>query len=178
MVQMAFTGPTNWEISSPGKKNIEINSNSIEFDIIDDKLFVAGTAEPLPDFPKQLQKIVGITTGLQDSVIRIESRLFHQSVKSESPDEALKIAQLRLDLIRARIQSGLEHQTVDLEGTVQVVAKKNYHDGSPRPKGLLHFSIEQKAMKANGQKAKPLKNLFVSADKKSGCLPKFHSSNF
>ncbi|MBX2994458.1 MAG: chemotaxis protein MotB [Bdellovibrionaceae bacterium] len=148
-----------------GKKNMSIGSDKVDFDILDDKFFVPGTAIPNEQFITNMDRLKAVTQGLEDSIIDIDVRLFYQSVEGSNPDLAKKVALERLDLIRNKIQAGLEHPTVEVKGNMSVTGKKGFIDGqSQRPPGMIHFEIKQKEVKANGKKPRKLETAFGNPD--------------
>ncbi|MFN7729518.1 MAG: flagellar motor protein MotB [Bdellovibrio sp.] len=148
-----------------GKKNLSIGSDKVEFDILDDKFFITGTAVPNEQFIVNMDRIKAVTQGLEDSIIEIDVRLFFQSVEGSNVDLAKKVALERLDLIRNKVQAGLEHPSVEVKGAMSVTGKKGFIDGqSQRPPGLIHFEIKQKETKANGAKPRKLDTVFGSPD--------------
>ncbi len=148
-----------------GKKNMEIGSDKVEFTILDDKFFVPGTAQPNEQFIVNMDRIKAVTQGLEDSIIEIDVRLFYQSVEGSNVELSKKVASERLDLIRNKLQAGLESATVDVRGATSVTGKKGFIDGrSQRPPGLIHFEIKQKEVKADGSKPRKMETAFGSAD--------------
>ena len=148
-----------------GKKSLEIGSDHIEFDILDDKFFISGTALPNPSFVTNMDRIKSVTEGLEDSEIEVEVRLFNQSVEGSNADLAKKVAMERLDLVRNKIQASLENASVDLKGSTLVTGKKGFIEGQKqRPPGILHFSIKQKAQKEDGTKPRKLETVFGNTE--------------
>ena len=148
-----------------GKRNLNIGSDHVEFDILDEKFFVPGTAIPNPNFVANMDRLKSITEGLEEARVEIEVRLFHQSVEGSDPELAKKIAMERLDLVRNKIQSGLESPTVDLVGNTAVVAKRGFIEGqSQRPMGLIHFSLKQKEKRSDGKSQRKMETMFGSSE--------------
>lgn len=144
-----------------GKKNLNIGSDRIEFDILDDKFFLPGTAIPNEGFIINTDRLKAITEGLEDAEIEIEVRLFHQSVEGSNPDKARAVATERLDLIKNKIAAGLESATVDVRGSILVAPKKGFIEGqNQRPPGLIHFAIKQKEVRSDGRKPRKLETVF------------------
>lgn len=138
-------------------KNFTVSSDTVEFDILDSELFLSGTAEPGSDFMVTMNRLKMLTTGIEDSDIKIESRLFTQSVAGSDPRLAQKVAEERLDLVKARIQASFESASNTLEARTNVQDKKGFIEGqSQRPRGMIHFQIKQKSTKSDGSKPKPM----------------------
>lgn len=163
-VVMAFMADKLEDLIS-GQKSLQIGSDTLEFDILDDKFFVPGTALPNGNFVTNMERLKAVTVGLEDSVIDIEIRLFNESVEGSNAEYAEKIARERLDLVRNKIHAGLENPSVDVNGFVQVVPKKGFIEGqSKRPLGLVHFKIKQKEKRADGSDSRKLEVLYGQSD--------------
>jgi chemotaxis protein MotB len=148
-----------------GKKNLNIGSDRVEFDILDDKFFLPGTAIPNQSFVTNMDRLKSITEGLEDAEIEIEVRLFHQSVEGSNADLAKKVALERLDLVRNKIQAGLESATVTVNGSTTVAPKKGFIEGqNQRPPGLIHFSIKQKEVRSDGKKPRKIETVFGAGE--------------
>lgn len=142
-------------------KNFSISSDGIEFDIVDSELFLPGTAMPNEQYINVMERLKTVTTGLEDSVLKIESRLFNQSVQGSSEELAKYVASERLDLIEKRIQASFEHPSNEMIGQINVQEKKGFIEGqSQRPTGMIHISIRQKPTKADGTPQRKLDKLF------------------
>lgn len=142
-------------------KNVQVTPDGFEFDLVDSELFVPGTATPNANFVDVMEKMKGITVGLEDATVSVVSMLFNQSVASSNPEKAKQVASERADILEKKIQSGLEHSTVDVVGSIKVDDKKGFVEGqSARPPGLIRLRIKQKEVKANGQKPRKLETVF------------------
>lgn len=163
-VVMAFMADKLEDLIS-GQKSLQIGSDTLEFDILDDKFFVPGTALPNGNFVTNMERLKAVTVGLEDSVVDIEIRLFNESVEGSNAEFAEKIARERLDLVKNKIQAGLENPSVDVNGFVQVVPKKGFIEGqSKRPLGLVHFKIKQKEKRSDGRDPRKLEVLYGQTD--------------
>lgn len=163
-VVMAFMADKLEDLIS-GQKSLQIGSDTLEFDILDDKFFVPGTALPNGNFVTNMERLKAVTVGLEDSVIDIEIRLFNESVEGSNAEYAEKIARERLDLVRNKIHAGLENPSVDVNGFMQVVPKKGFIEGqSKRPLGLVHFKIKQKEKRSDGRDSRKLEVLYGQSD--------------
>jgi chemotaxis protein MotB len=146
-------------------KNYEVNQDGFEFDIPDHILFAPGTANPTEQYVSVMDKVKSVTSGLTDSIVQIQSRLFNQSVRDSDPQLAKNVAQQRLDLITKRIQASFDHSSNDVQPSIDVRDKKNFVEGqAQRPTGMIHISIKQKSQKSNGKKYQPLKKSFGKKD--------------
>lgn len=140
-------------------KNVEISPDGFEFDIADTVLFDRGTSNPNPQFVNVMEKVKGVLMGLEEAEVKLVSGLFVQSVPDETEVGAKKVASERLDLVRTKIQSSLEHTTVDLKGGISVRDKKGEIDPN-RLIGFLRFSVKQKAVRSDGKPVRKLETLF------------------
>lgn len=138
--------------------NVTVRPDGYDFDIPDTVLFDRGTADPKAQFIDVMDKITGVTTGLQDATIKITSGLYVQSTPEATLENAQKVGSLRLDLVKNKIQASLEHTSVDVSGNVTVKEKK----GEVNPDKLVGFirvSIRQKE-DASGAKKRRLESIF------------------
>jgi chemotaxis protein MotB len=140
-------------------KNVQVSQDGFDFDIPDNLLFIRGSSIPTPEFIVIMEKIKGITTGLEDADIKFVSAMFTQSVKSQTEYEAKKIATQRLDLVKNKIAGGLENTTSTVTGTINVRDKKGEIEPS-KLIGFIKLSIRQKPIKTDGTKARKLQAIF------------------
>ncbi len=142
-------------------KNVQVNPDGFEFIIPDYQLFEPGTANPSAQFIAVMDKIKGITTGLEDSNVKVSSLLFNQSVAGSNSDNAKKVASERLDLVQKKIEASLEHNTNSVDGVTRVEDKKGFVEGqAARPPGFIKLEVRQKEVKSNGQKPRKLETAF------------------
>lgn len=146
-------------------KNVQVNPDGFNFDIPDNILFIRGTSIPTPEFLKVMSKVKAITTGLQDADIKLTSAMFTQSVPSQSEADARRVANQRLDMVKNKIQAGLEHNTTTVSGTINVRDKKGEVDPD-KLIGFIKISITQKSIKSDGSEARKLDDLFDTANGK------------
>ncbi len=142
-------------------RNVKIHPDGLEFFIQDTDFFEPGTANPIADFTKNMEKVKSLTVGLEDSKIQITSFLFHQSVLGSNADLAQKVAQERLDLITKKLDASFEHSSNQVTGFVDVQPKKDFVEGqAKRPNGLIYVRLLQKEVKENGKKPRKIETLF------------------
>jgi len=142
-------------------KNFQVNQDGLEFDIPDSVLFAPGTATPSAQYVQVMERIKTVTTGLEDSIVDVQSRLFNQSVQNSDPSLAQKVAAERLDLVEKRIEASFTHASNEVTQKVDVRDKKNFVEGqASRPGGFIHISITQKPTKSDGKKYRPLDRAF------------------
>lgn len=147
-------------------KNVQVSPDGFDFDIPDTMLFLRGTSIPTPEFIGIMTKLKGITAGLQDAEIFITSAMFNQTVPDSSSVEADRIAKKRLDLVKNKVQSGLEHNTTDVIGRVNVKDKKGEVDPD-KLIGFIKVSIKQKPIKSDGTESRKIEDLFGGSNKDS-----------
>lgn len=145
-------------------KNVSISPDGFEFDIVDRQLFEPGTANPNTQFIQVMDRVKGITSGLEDSDITVSSFLFKQSVVGSQSSVAENVASERLDLVQKKIEASLEHQTNSVVGNTKVETKKGFVEGqTARPPGIIRVKIKQKEVKADGRKPRKLDTVFGSS---------------
>lgn len=142
-------------------KNVQVSPDGFEFDIPDTLLFLRGTSIPTPDFVDVMTRLKKITTGLRDANIVVTTQMFNQTVPSGSASDAKKIAEQRLDLVKNKIQAGLEHTSTTVSGSSVVKDKKGEVDPD-KLIGFIQISIKQKPIKSDGSEARKLQDLFDS----------------
>lgn len=140
-------------------KNVQVNPDGFDFDIPDTVLFERGTSTPLPTFVEVMDKIKGVTTGLQDAEIKLTSGLFVQAVAGSNPALANRVSSERLDLVKNKIQAGLEYNTVTLRSFSSVKEKRGEVDPQ-KLIGFIRISIKQKDVTSNGKKPRKLETMF------------------
>lgn len=147
-------------------KNVQVSPEGFDFDIPDTMLFLRGTSIPTPEFIGIMTKLKGITAGLQDAEIFITSAMFNQTVPNNSSADADRVAKKRLDLVKNKVQSGLEHNTTDVIGRVNVKDKKGEVDPD-KLIGFMKISIKQKPIKSDGSESRKIEDLFGGSKKES-----------
>lgn len=140
-------------------QNVKISQDGFNFDIPENLLFEKGTANPNSSFIQVMEKIKGITTGLEDSIVDLKSVVATGTLSEENEEMSGSIAQERLDLIMNKIKATLEHATVDVNGTTSIVNTKNDPQASKKI-GFVRISIKQKELKSNGQEQRKLEVVF------------------
>lgn len=136
-------------------ENMEVTPDGFRFDIPDRYLFEQGTAQPKTTFIPIMEKLSAITTGLEDSDLKIVAMMLVSQVSDQQPRTAVKVASLRADLMKAKVKASLEHNTVNVSGSVDVKNAKSAYERE-NPQGYMRFSVTQKPTKSNGKKTKPI----------------------
>ncbi len=152
-------------------QNVEVNDNEISFEIPADKIFFTGTGKPNSEFVDVMDKVKGVTSGLEESNVYIDSNIWHQSVKGSNPELSKNVAQRRLDLISKKVEADLEHDDVDIFGKVNS-RKKADHKGGKKPVGNIKFIIKHKA-NLQDREGRSFDTLFGEEDKSMGVYDNF-----
>lgn len=126
----------------PIAKDVKIESDKIVFEINDKYLFKPGTAEPATQFVDVMTRIETLTKGLDNATVDITSTLFLESVANSDPGLAKSVSNNRLDLVKNKVKTNLEHDTVDVIGESQLKKLTRRVEGGPT--GSMTFEISQK----------------------------------
>ncbi len=142
-------------------KNVTISQDGFDFDIPDLYLFEKGTATPNKKFIEIMNRLVEVTSGLQDSEIKLTSAMFNQAVPDKTETSAKKVAQDRLDLVSNKIKASFEHTSNSIYGNVSVKDKKGEID-QEKLIGFIRVSIRQKA--TENKPRRKLESIFGDKD--------------
>ncbi len=153
-------------------QNVKIDQTGFEFDIPETILFSKGTAQPSARFIEVMDKIKGVTTGLEDAKIELKSVVTTGTLLDAQEKNALDVAQARLDLVSNKVKAGLESTTVDINGATSVVNTKG-DSASEKKIGFVRISIKQKELKANGQPQRKLETAFGPANQDANVYDDF-----
>ena len=132
--------------------DVNVTADSITFEIPDNLLFRAGSADPSLQFVQVMERVKGVTEGLEDSDIEVTSVVYRESVKSQEMVAAKNISDQRLDLLIDKVKSGLKNESVLVSGSA--LAKdddRGQHDTRPGG-GFVKFEIHQKTVLPDGKK--------------------------
>ena len=149
--------------------NVTIDSDSVVFEIPDNELFVRGTSTPNAQFVGVMEKVKGVTTGVQDTNIVVTSLVYKQSVRGGAARQAKTVAEERLDLVQGKIKDSLESASVDVTGKAfagdeekkSAAAKKA---GSVAG-GYIRLEMKQKSVLPDGKKPQKFQDsVFGKAD--------------
>ncbi|MCB0366766.1 MAG: chemotaxis protein MotB [Bdellovibrionaceae bacterium] len=145
-------------------QNVEVNADEVFFEIPADQLFGYGTAEPQAHFVDVMEKLKAITSGLEDSNVFVDSTIFDQTVRTKDKGDARRVAEQRLDLVSQKIQSSLEHGSVDVFGKSQVKVAGTLAPGQKVDNGVIRFKVKQKDFTKDGRKPRQLDDVFGKSD--------------
>ena len=124
-------------------KNVNISQDGFDFDIPDTLLFEKGTSQPNKKFIEVMTRLAQVTSGLQESEVKLTSALFTQAVKDQKESTARKVAQDRLELVTNKIKASFEHTTNSIVGGISVKDKIGEVD-QEKLIGFIRISIRQK----------------------------------
>jgi len=97
---------------------VTVNRDEIIIEIPEEELFKINSADVTSGFATTMEQVLGITSGLEDAQIYVDSKIFYHSSPSGQTG-AQSVAEERLDIILNQMKSRLEHGTVDLYGKVK-----------------------------------------------------------
>lgn len=140
--------------------DVQVYGDNIKFSIPADQMFLDGTGKPNSQFVAVMEKIKGLTQGLEDSNVYINSVMYTKGTPDNKSTTAKKISEKRLDLISRKIEVGLEHETVDVFGKFSIDPKSNKPVKPDHINGVLQFKINQKKLLSDGRKPREMKQMF------------------
>jgi chemotaxis protein MotB len=135
--------------------DVQVNPDEIVFELPEKYLFKAGSDEPTGQFVTVMERVKAVTAGLEDSIVYVDAITYNLNAK---------VTEGRLDMITKRVQSTLEHDTVDVFGRATVEPGTRDGEGKPMT-GLVRFRIKQKELKADGTKSRRFEELFSRTKK-------------
>tara|TARA_B110001454_G_scaffold219111_1_gene250062 strand:- start:72512 stop:73453 length:942 start_codon:yes stop_codon:yes gene_type:complete len=153
-------------------QNVKIDQTGFEFDLPETILFAKGSAEPGTRFIEVMDKIKGVTTGLEDAKIELKSVVTTGTLTDSQEKNAMDVAQARLDLVSNKVKAGLESTTVDINGGTSVVNTKG-DPAAEKKIGFVRISIKQKDLKSNGQPQRKLESAFGPANQEVNVYDNF-----
>ncbi|MCH2535265.1 MAG: chemotaxis protein MotB [Bdellovibrionales bacterium] len=141
--------------------NVQVQGNEIAFELEAKDLFVPGTARPTGQFVSLMEKVKGLTAGLEDSNVYVDSSMYKESVVGHSKDQAQMVLNERMDIVTKKVEIGLEHETVDIFARTKVMDyEKPIPKSQQAPDGKIKFRIKHKEFKSDGKKQRELKVMF------------------
>jgi len=143
--------------------DVAVTSDEIVFEIPERYLFQPGSGQPNGKFIEVMDRVRALTAGLEDANVYVDSRVYHHSVKGGDPALARRVAVQRLDLVVGKLQTGLEHETVDVFGKSEAVRGGRREDGRPQ-ESLIKIKIKQKEKLSDGSKPRKMVEMFGEGD--------------
>jgi hypothetical protein len=141
----------------------EVTGDTIQITIPEGQLFEDSTADPKGKFPTVMDKLSKFTAGIEDANIYVDSVVYLNSIKGQSQELGIKVAEKRLDLVLSRIDSKLEHQSVTLQQKATTLPGQRRSDGRPE-EGYIRVRITQKELNADGNKPRKLGRILGKDD--------------
>jgi len=137
--------------------NVNIESDSMTFEIPDRYLFEKGSNKPSQQFIDTMKKIEMVTQGLENSIVNIKSQFYYDSAQISDRD-AEWVAKSRVDLIENKVKASFEKASNDLMSTSKAI--KNTASQTLIKGGSIIFEIKQKEFLPDGRKPRKLQDLF------------------
>lgn len=141
--------------------NVKVNSDEIIIEIPDRVLFKQGTATTTARFIPVMENIRQVTAGLEDAYVYVDSTVDPANFGGDRV-LAEKVGEHRLDIISGKMESGFEHESVDLLGRTVVNGKM---EKGEKPEGSILIKVKQKDKTQDGRKPRKLDDAFGSKDK-------------
>lgn len=142
---------------------VNVSGDTIEIEIPEKFLFQSGTAEPTGKFHEVIGRLQSVTTGLEDSHIYVDSKVYLNTIRNQDKDLASRVAERRLDLVGSQIKEKLMHKSVEVHGKQDVKPASRAPDGRPM-EGAIHVRIKQKDELPDGSKPRKLERIFGKND--------------
>ncbi len=141
--------------------NVKIEPDRIEFEIPDIYLFKPGTTMPSAQFVAVMDKLKGITTGLQDSDVVVTSVVYADRAYRGDEKVAKNVAEERLSIVELQIKGSLENESVGVSGQSVVKEDRRGAGDNLAASGLIRVEIRQRPVDSKGAKARPLEDSVV-----------------
>ncbi|OQW49881.1 MAG: hypothetical protein A4S09_11580 [Proteobacteria bacterium SG_bin7] len=127
--------------------SVEVSSDTIEFEIPQKYLFEKGTSTPAAQYAGVMTKVKGITAGLEDSTVEINSVVYTKNIIGNPKN----VAEARVDLVGRDVETSFESDSVDLtkKHLVEKLEKGTKED-------FVRFTIKQKASTSDGKAPKKI----------------------
>lgn len=154
---------------------VEVGADSVVFEIPDQMMFEKGSAKPNGKFVEVMERVRGVTAGLEDSEVLLSSVVYADSVSDGMADTARTVAEERVDLIEAKVRAALESPSVDVNR--RAVARTDIR--SPKEikginGGYLRVEIKQKKNLPENKKPRELSDgIFADADEDKSVYDNF-----
>lgn len=136
--------------------NVNVTADSVVFEVPDHMLFDKGTANPNAQFVTVMEKVKGVTSGLEDSDVVITSVVYNHSVPNGQQSQAKMVAEQRLDMLESKVKASLESDSVSLMGRYAGREGRQNTRDTRMNYGFVKFEIKQKKALPDGRKPRPL----------------------
>lgn len=154
--------------------NVEVTADSVVFEIPDSMIFEQGTATPTAGFVNMMERVKGVTSGLEDTNIAVTSVVFTESVRGREMLVAKQVSEQRLDLIQQKVKAGIESESVDLSGKALARSDDRKAHENHAGGGFVRFEIRQKTVLPDGKKPRKISDgVFGAADAEKNVYDNF-----
>lgn len=136
-------------------EDVEVSGDTVTFEIPDSYLFERGKAVPAGQFVPIMEKIKGVTAGLEDSDLIMTSIVYNESVEAQEPALAKKVAEQRVDLLTRKLEASLENESADLIPRFANQRDDRGPGANRAVGGMIRFEIKQKKTLSDGRKPRP-----------------------
>ncbi|MES2963207.1 MAG: flagellar motor protein MotB [Bdellovibrionota bacterium] len=154
--------------------NVEVTADSVVFEIPDSMVFEFGTATPTAGFVTMMERVKGVTMGLEDSNVSVTSVVFTDSVRGREMLMAKQVSEQRLDLIQTKVKAGIESESVDLNGKAIARPDDRKAHENQAGGGFIRFEIRQKTVLPDGKKPRKIQDgMFGAADPEKNVYDNF-----
>lgn len=153
--------------------NVNVSSDTLVFDLPDTTIFKKGTAEPTAQFVDVMEKVKGITTGLEDSTVEVISVVYTQSTAGDKKT-AQNVAEERLSMVQGKVEGSLENDSVSVTG--RSLGKRDDRGGRENKSstGFIRIEIKQKQDLPDGRKPRPISDgVFAESNEEKNVYDNF-----
>jgi chemotaxis protein MotB len=145
-------------------QNVEVTPDTVTFEIPDIHLFKAGTTMPAPTFVATMDRVKGITTGLQDSDVKVTSVVYNDGVYQDDPRVAKTVAEERLAVIELQIKGSFEHGSVSIQGESLNRPDRRGRGENLAATGFVKIEIKQRQFREDGKPTRQLEGGTMSRE--------------
>lgn len=146
-------------------QDVEVTGDTLDFEIPDQFLFELGSSRPSVQFNDIMEKVRGVTAGLEDADLIISSIVYDESVPGRNHQSARVVANQRLDVIEKQVKASLEHESVDIKGFYQAKRDDRPPKANRASGGIIKFEFKQKKVLSDGTNPRKLSDgLFGDGD--------------
>lgn len=145
-------------------QNVEVTPDTVTFEIPDIHLFKAGTTMPSPTFVATMDRVKGITTGLQDSDVKVTSVVYNDGVYQDDPRVALTVAEERLAVLELQIKGSFEHASVSIDGEAMNRPDRRGRGENLAATGFVKIEIKQRQFREDGKPTRQLEGGTMSRE--------------
>lgn len=134
--------------------NVKVDGDSVVFEIPDNVLFERGKPVPTAQFVDVMEKVKGVTQGLEESEVVISSLVYNQAVPTADPKLAKDVSEERLSMVQSKIEGSLENDTVNVRGRAFSKTDERGPKDKRTSSGFIRIEIKSKSVSPDGAKPK------------------------